>query len=638
VNGIRAAALAVIVGTSLTSVVASSGAGEAAKPRPSKPAITKVDPKFGPTTGGTVVKIKGKHLTGTTKVLFGKAKGTKVKVKNDHKLTVVAPAHAQGVVDVRVKTKGGKSAKASGARYTYVLEKPAVTGVTPASGPSTGGNQVTVSGTGFTAVTAVTFGGTPGGGVTVASPTQLTVTAPAHAAGLVHLNVTNAAGTSPTKVADLYRFVLVTRSMTAPLPAGAAADPDVTLGTVSCPSTTFCAAVGDYQGGGAARRPLVEQRTGSTWAAIDPDVPAGAASNPDAHLRDLSCPSPSFCVAVGSYKRSVDGFYVPLVVTWNGATWSSQTVALPGTSTGLVHDPIYAVDCASATSCVAVGADSDGVGAQELVLELASGTWTSSVVAPPAGSTGGLYDVSCSAAYCAAVGAGQTASGQVPLVATRNGGPWTSATLAQPVAGDTASSDAVLEAVACTAATVCTAVGHYVTTDAKRLGMIQQQSAGGWTALAASAPPGAQTNPGILLNSVSCVTGYQCTTVGQYQDGGGVYRPLLVGLAAGSVTPVAGPLPAGSVGDSPVYDVTCLVVSVCAAVGRHTPSTGASPVGLLETLAPSGWSAASAPTLTGWAGGNLESVTADGTVAVAVGSYSTGGTTQGLIVVDVPLA
>jgi len=203
----RAAALAVIVGTSLTSVAVSSGAGEAAAPRPPKPAITKVDPKFGPTTGGTVVTIKGTHLTGATKVLFGTTKGTALKVKSDHKLTVVEPAHDEGVVDVRVKTRGGTSAKGNTARFTYALEKPAVTGLTPASGPAAGGNVVTVSGTGFTGVTSVTFAGTPGTSVVVVSPTELTVVAPAHDPGLAHVNVTNAAGTSPTKVADQYHFV-----------------------------------------------------------------------------------------------------------------------------------------------------------------------------------------------------------------------------------------------------------------------------------------------------------------------------------------------------------------------------------------------------------------------------------------------
>ena len=192
----RAAALAVLVGTSLGLVVVASDPVAVAAKRPPKPVVTKVDPRNGPTTGGTVVTIKGKHLATAKKVLFGKAKGKSIKVKSDRKITVVAPPHAEGVVDVVVKTKGGASAKGSTAKFTYAAEKPQVTSVAPATGPDTGGTRVTVTGTGFSGVTAVTFGGTPGTAVAVSSPTQLSVTSPAHAPGLVHISVTNGAGRS----------------------------------------------------------------------------------------------------------------------------------------------------------------------------------------------------------------------------------------------------------------------------------------------------------------------------------------------------------------------------------------------------------------------------------------------------------
>jgi hypothetical protein len=67
---------------------------------------------------------------------------------------------------------------------------------------------VTVTGTGFIGVSAVTFDGTPGTAVTVSSPTQLTVTSPAHAAYAVHINVTTAAGMSPSKASDRFEYLL----------------------------------------------------------------------------------------------------------------------------------------------------------------------------------------------------------------------------------------------------------------------------------------------------------------------------------------------------------------------------------------------------------------------------------------------
>lgn len=70
-----------------------------------------------------------------------------------------------------------------------------VTAVTPTSGTSAGGTPVTITGTGFSAGSQVKFGGVPAGNVNVASGTQLTVTTPAHAAGVVDVEVATSSGT-----------------------------------------------------------------------------------------------------------------------------------------------------------------------------------------------------------------------------------------------------------------------------------------------------------------------------------------------------------------------------------------------------------------------------------------------------------
>ena len=202
----RAAALAVTLGASLTLVAATQAPVEAAR-TPARPVVTKVDPKAGPTTGGTVVTVTGKHLRTAKKVLFGTARGTRLTVLSDKKLTVVAPPHAVGNVDVRVKTKGGKSATSPLTRFAYVVQKPSISAVSPGSGPATGGTRVTLTGVGFTGATAVTFDGVPGSAVTVVSPTSIQVTSPAHPAQLVHVNVTTPAGTSRPVSEDRFRFL-----------------------------------------------------------------------------------------------------------------------------------------------------------------------------------------------------------------------------------------------------------------------------------------------------------------------------------------------------------------------------------------------------------------------------------------------
>jgi hypothetical protein len=83
---------------------------------------------------------------------------------------------------------------------------PTVTSVTPNSGPTAGGNSVTITGTGFTGATSVTFGGTAAITFTVVNDTTITATVPAGTAGSASVVVTtpngsNAANTLYTHVA-----------------------------------------------------------------------------------------------------------------------------------------------------------------------------------------------------------------------------------------------------------------------------------------------------------------------------------------------------------------------------------------------------------------------------------------------------
>ncbi|MEI9982860.1 MAG: IPT/TIG domain-containing protein [Aliidongia sp.] len=122
---------------------------------------------------------------------------------------MTAPTGTAGTMAVRVTTAGGTSTAVPADQYTYETV-PTVTGLTPSAGPLAGGNTVTVSGTGFVSgATAVSFGGTPGTAVAVASATSLTVTAPIGSAGTVDVRVMTAGGTSTTVPADLYTYEVV---------------------------------------------------------------------------------------------------------------------------------------------------------------------------------------------------------------------------------------------------------------------------------------------------------------------------------------------------------------------------------------------------------------------------------------------
>ena len=91
--------------------------------------------------------------------------------------------------------------------YAEWVAVPIVTGVSPSSGPTTGGTTVTITGTGLTAATAVNFGATNASGYTVNSSTQITATSPAGAAGTVDITVTTAGGTTITNSNDHFTYV-----------------------------------------------------------------------------------------------------------------------------------------------------------------------------------------------------------------------------------------------------------------------------------------------------------------------------------------------------------------------------------------------------------------------------------------------
>ena len=153
------------------------------------PAITGISPNSGPTVGGQSVNINGSDLNGATAVTFGGAAAT-ITANTATQITVTTPAHAAGVVDVVVTTPGGSTTSTGG--YTFQAG-PAITGISPNSGPTAGGQSVNINGADLSGATSVTFGGAAAA-ITANTATQITVTTPTHAAGAVDVVVTTLGG------------------------------------------------------------------------------------------------------------------------------------------------------------------------------------------------------------------------------------------------------------------------------------------------------------------------------------------------------------------------------------------------------------------------------------------------------------
>jgi hypothetical protein len=89
------------------------------------------------------------------------------------------------------------------------IPAPRVAGVSPGTAPQ--GTTVTITGTGFTNATAVSFGQVAASGYTVVSDTSITAVAPAVRTGTVDVLVTGPGGPSAANPSDQFTFNLIPR-------------------------------------------------------------------------------------------------------------------------------------------------------------------------------------------------------------------------------------------------------------------------------------------------------------------------------------------------------------------------------------------------------------------------------------------
>jgi hypothetical protein len=128
------------------------------------------------------------------------------------------------------------------------------------------------------------------------------------------------------------------------------------LDGVSCPSTTFCAAVGytAYSGPDTNTSPVIEQWNGTFWTIVP--SPAAAGSFGD-ELWAVSCVGPTSCTTVGyNYTDSSQDTYVTEALVFNGTSWTQQPPANPAVDNpGENYAELYGVSCVGGQSCVAAG-------------------------------------------------------------------------------------------------------------------------------------------------------------------------------------------------------------------------------------------------------------------------------------------
>lgn len=169
------------------------------------PTVSAVSPSQGPTTGGTTVTITGAGLTGATAVRFGGTPAASYTVNSNTQITALTPARSAGSAPVTVVSPAGTSNSVPFTFITAVL--PTVTAVTPPNGPTSGGTTVTLTGTGLTGATVVSFDGTPTS-FTVNSATLITAVTPAGSAGAAEVMVTTPSGQSAVSPGSYFFYAV----------------------------------------------------------------------------------------------------------------------------------------------------------------------------------------------------------------------------------------------------------------------------------------------------------------------------------------------------------------------------------------------------------------------------------------------
>lgn len=327
---------------------------------------------------------------------------------------------------------------------------------------------------------------------------------------------------------------------------------------ISCPSSTFCVAVGTNG--------YAQTYNGSSWGTpqfVDPSL--NLSGSP---LTSISCPSTSFCAAV-----DLAGY----ALTFNGSSWTPRTqidttgngltavgcasgslcVAGDGGGNGFVyngtswsapiiinntsnHESIGGIACPSASFCVAVGE----AGSVETSTDGGT-TWTNP---PDIIGSNNLTSVSCpSTTFCVAVDTGGNAY-------TYNSSTWSAA---DPI--DTANGQldgGALDSVSCPSSSFCAAFD-----DLEDVLMFNGTS---W-----SAPQKLETGA-VLHPGVSCASSSFCAAV----DGGG--DAFLYGAASAPTPPTPAPttLPAPVLGKTVNASPVTGVVYVKAPTGKSLDESG----------------------------------------------------------------
>src|SRR5262249_38965450 len=404
------------------------------------------------------------------------------------------------------------------------------------------------------------------------------------------LAATQSAGLALGKVAGASVYTGVRASLAPPRAASVpgwsmvpSANPRARTGQlagVSCSSSSSCTAVGGYTKRFGRTVTLAERWNGTSWSAESTPNPERA---PSSALNAVDCPSASVCVAVGnSFTHS--GVEITLAERWNGTRWSIQPTPNPSSGGGVLS----AVSGSSASACTAVAASNAGTFAERW-----NGTrWRIQATPSPSAGGGALFGVACaSAVSCTAVGASNPFTPNSKALAERwNGAKWVIQRIPNPAGAQFSE----LAGVTCNMVASCVAGGDYVNGSGTDVTLAERWDGTNWVIQPTPNPSGSQFG---FLASVSCTSPSACTAVGGYGNSSGTLVTLAERWNGTKWVTQQTPSRAGA-SFSYLAAVSCPSAARCVAAGPSANSFS-TPVSLAESWNGKSWKVQNTPNLPG---------------------------------------
>ena len=229
------------------------------KPKPVITSVTTTDGAYGSSGGGDTVTISGSGFyddIGSPTITIGAASCTAPTIVSTSTITCTSGVNAAGLVSITITNADTQTDTLVGG-FTYT-NLPTFISVLPVSGSIAGGTVLVITGTNFTADTAVDIGGSTCLSLSFDSVSQITCTSPSGSSGSVAIDIDNP-GRPTVSTAAAYTYLNNGPSITSISPQGGAitggtavtitgtdfdptiTDGDVVIGGINCTGVSAAA-------------------------------------------------------------------------------------------------------------------------------------------------------------------------------------------------------------------------------------------------------------------------------------------------------------------------------------------------------------------------------------------------------------